>query len=223
MFGIRGELVAEDEGLVEDLAVHFVAVLIIVRRKSLKHFVQKSAQSPPVDLLAVATRKEDLGSKILGRTTEGEGDVVVGHSLFDEAKVCEMDMAEDVEHKVLWFEITIDDAVLVEVLDRQEHLGSVEAGLIFVKLIDVGHVVEELSTSEVVHHKVQFVSGLEAVSKTDDERMVDPLHDVLFSHGMANSIGSNDGLLLEDLHGVDTTCISLLDLVDFSVPSSADQ
>lgn len=60
----------EVQRLGENLAVHIVGVLVVERRETSQHLVEKDTQCPPIYRLRVATTGEKLGSKVFGRTTE---------------------------------------------------------------------------------------------------------------------------------------------------------
>ena len=55
------DALSEHQGVLEDLLVHVVGVLVIVRRETGQHLVKQDAQGPPVDNLAVTFAVEDLG------------------------------------------------------------------------------------------------------------------------------------------------------------------
>lgn len=137
MFGIRREFVTEAKRFVKNLSIHFASVFIVKGRKTFKHLIQKGTESPPINLLAIATGKKDFGGEIFGRSAKCEGDIIVGHSLFDETKVCEMNVAEDVEDKVFGFEIAINDSILMQIFDSKQDLSGIETSLFFIELIDV--------------------------------------------------------------------------------------
>jgi hypothetical protein len=61
----------ESQGLLQNLAVHFVGVLIVERRQTGQHFVEQDTESPPVHGLGVSIAKKQLGGKVLRSTTEG--------------------------------------------------------------------------------------------------------------------------------------------------------
>jgi hypothetical protein len=61
----------ECQGLLENLAVHFVGVLVIERRKSCQHLIQQDTESPPIDGLGVSVAKQKFGSEIFGSSAEG--------------------------------------------------------------------------------------------------------------------------------------------------------
>ena len=71
---------------------------------------------------------DDFGRHILGGSTNGVGVVLTLDVGLGESKVGELDVAVLADHDVFGFEITVDDVFGVEVLKRQQHLRSVEAG-----------------------------------------------------------------------------------------------
>jgi len=65
----------------------------------------------------------------------------------------------------------VDDALRVEVLEREQNLGGVELGLTEGELfpLDVKH---EISSRDVLHHEVDSRLGLETRVKVEEERML---------------------------------------------------
>jgi hypothetical protein len=60
----------ESKRLLENFAVHLVGVLIVEWWESSQHFVEKHAESPPVNRFGISISEEKLGSEILRGATE---------------------------------------------------------------------------------------------------------------------------------------------------------
>ena len=60
----------EVQRLGQDLAVHLVGVLVVVRGQPRQHLVQQHAQRPPVDRLAVTLAEEEFGREVFGGAAE---------------------------------------------------------------------------------------------------------------------------------------------------------
>ena len=67
-----------------------------------------------------------LGSHELGGTAEGAGRAAVPHLLLAETVVGNLDVSIERQEDVVELQISVDDPVLVEVLQRQTHFGGVE-------------------------------------------------------------------------------------------------
>ena len=63
-------------------------------------------------------------------------------------------MSLRVEQHVLWLQISIDDAMLVEVLQCQYNLGRIKSRPVLTKSYLVTKMVEKLSSVEEVAHEV---------------------------------------------------------------------
>lgn len=61
-----------------------------------------------------------------GSTTEGTGVAAVPHTFFAETVVCNLDVAIQGQENVVELQVTVNDAVLMEVLESQANLCSVE-------------------------------------------------------------------------------------------------
>lgn len=54
----------------QDLAVHFIGVLVVVRGKARQHFIEEYTKCPPVDRLVVSLSKEQLWGEVLRSTAK---------------------------------------------------------------------------------------------------------------------------------------------------------
>lgn len=68
-----------------------------------------------------------LGGHKLGSTTERAGRTAVPHILLTETIISNLDVAIQCKKDVVKLQITVDDTVLVEVLERQADLCGVES------------------------------------------------------------------------------------------------
>ena len=67
-----------------------------------------------------------LGRHELGGSAEGARRGAVPHVFLAETVVGNLDVPVERQEDIVELQITVDDAVLVEVLERQAHLGSIE-------------------------------------------------------------------------------------------------
>jgi hypothetical protein len=108
------------------------------------------------------------------------------------------------QENVVQFQVTVDDAVLVEVLQSQTHLGSVKLRSLGAKLsaLDVQH---EITTADVLHDEVHPGLRLEAGVEIEQERMAllvrDEEHSLLGPYAL-HLVVFDDELLLEHLDRV---------------------
>jgi hypothetical protein len=56
----------------ENIVVHSLTVNRVERSTSEKHFVDENAECPPVNFASIALARDDLGSQILGRSTNNQ-------------------------------------------------------------------------------------------------------------------------------------------------------
>ena len=102
----RANAFAKHKRVLQDLLVHDIGVLIVVRRETGKHLVEEDTQCPPVDDFVVAFSVQNLGSEVLGCTAEGVGLVGVFHVELAETEVAEGDVTSVVQEDILGFQVT---------------------------------------------------------------------------------------------------------------------
>lgn len=88
-------------------------------------------------------------------------------------KIGELHMAILVHDDILQLQVTVDDPVLVQVLNGEQDLGRIEPGPVFGEGAKIADVLEEFSPAQVIHHKIQPVFTLEGVMKLDNEGVLD--------------------------------------------------
>lgn len=122
------------ERFFDDLAKHGVLVLAVEWRDADEHLVSgdsglhENAERPPVGLFAVSFLRDDLRRHILRCADDGVRFGVGAGEFLGDTEVSELEVAVGVEQDVFGFEVAVDDVHLVEVLEREEDLGSVELG-----------------------------------------------------------------------------------------------
>lgn len=77
------------------------------------------------------------------------------------SKVGDLDMSVLVQQQVLQLEVTIDDALGVQIPERRHDLRAVEARAVLAERALAGEVEEELAAVRVLHHETHAVGGLE--------------------------------------------------------------
>ena len=103
---------------------------------------------------------EYLRRHVLHGAAEGEAQLLV-RALLDAAEVGELDVALPVQHYVLRLQVSVDDPVLVEMLQRQQDLRQVEDGRVLHQHPLFLELHEQLAPSQVLHDQVDFVSSLQ--------------------------------------------------------------
>jgi len=121
-----------DSRRVADLAVQDALVdphdiFAVERHTASKHLVRENAERPPIGCEAVPDASDQLGRHVLRRAAEGPGARSRRPELLRVAVVDELEIARVVEHHVLGLDVSVDDLLAVEVRQRAEDVGAVEA------------------------------------------------------------------------------------------------
>ena len=183
--------------------------LVVKGRVAAQENKEDDAERPDVNLLAVPALHEDLWGDVVWGAARGlERDVVVEELC--EAKVCDKDVrlrAPVAEEEVLWLEVAVDNAVLVEVLDGFCHLlcDAACVGLGKVSLVD--NAVKQLAARDVVQHEVQLVRGVKALAHAHNVLVLDLFEDA--DLGLDHVFLSRAEGLVDDFAGVLLLCASV--------------
>lgn len=102
--------------------------------------------------------------------------------LFGKSKVDQLDVAVDVEQQVLRLEVSVDDVPAVQVAERLDHAGRVEAGCRVVEVAPVSQDGPQLAAQTRLHQHVQVLAVFERLEQLHDEVAVGLAHDLLLGH-----------------------------------------
>mmetsp|Transcript_4405 Transcript_4405/g.16062 ORF Transcript_4405/g.16062 Transcript_4405/m.16062 type:complete len:287 (-) Transcript_4405:489-1349(-) len=246
------DILGELERFGQQRLISFLCVLLVKGRQPHQHLVDEDPQRPPVCLLPVPLVQQDLWCHVVGRPDHAECTIVPAVLILAVSEVSEADVALVVEQDVLRLQVSVDDAHLMKILQRQDYLSSIEASARLREDFLPCDVGEQLPPVDEVHHKAQPVGCLECVMKLDDERMVhnfkspplslgglneptfvDRLVDVYDSSQvlallkLSLKLGSVpllalEGIFRDDLHRINLSGINLSHLQDFSIGSFPD-
>ena len=97
-------------------------------------------------------------------------------------------MAVIIYQEVFWFQVPINNVLLMQVHQAVHDLNKVESSMLLTHSLDRLQVVEKLSAGAVVEHETHEVVGFETVVQLDDERVVE--------HRVNHFLVLNDVLLL---------------------------
>ena len=121
---------------------------------------------------AVVLAAQDLGRDVVGRAAEGGGGVAGADALLAHAVVGELDVALVVEEDVVQLQIAVDDALLVEEVERQRDLGRVEAGVLLGQAPLALHVEHQVAAAHELDDEEEARRRLEARVQPHQKRVV---------------------------------------------------
>jgi len=114
---------------------------------------------------------EQLGRNVLRRAAEGGRAARLVDVLLGQAEVGEGDVPLVVHQNVLELEVSVHDALLVQVLEGGEQLGAVELSAGLLEGFGQAQVHKESACVVVVRDQVQLVLALEGEAQAHDVRM----------------------------------------------------
>ncbi len=113
--------------------------------------------------------EQDLRRHVLNRAAECVGLIAFEDGLLAQAEVSEFDMANRVEKNVLRLQISVNDAFRVQVLQREQDLGQVEAGHVLHEDALALQLHEQLTATQVLEDQIQFAVGLKGVDQVNNK------------------------------------------------------
>lgn len=139
-----------------------------------------------------------------------------------ESKICQADVAIFLHEDILWFQISIDNLLLVEMTESEGNSERIKLSSSLGELPRFSQVHEKLTTSDKLHDEEDLHVGLEDELHTNEEGMVSLLQDIFLKHSRFNLIVIQNDILPERFHGVHCLRILLLHQKDFSETTFAD-
>ena len=155
------------------------------RHVAVQHRVEADASAPDVDREAlVAHVLHDLRCDVRRRATLLEQQLV-DLDLLADAEVAYLDVAVAVQQDVVELDVTVRDAILVQVGDALHDLPEDELGVLLTELTALAHVVQEVSAGAELHDDHVVLVSLERLQDLDVVRVAqrleysDLVHDLL--------------------------------------------
>lgn len=110
-----------------------------------------------------------------------------------------------VEENVLWFEISVDDSLSMQVFQALSHFGRIEAASVQIKAGFATHVVNMKLKVSAVHNcedQTERVFGFVSIGQTHNKPGIDFLEDLLLDQYHALSLSLFNPLLLQLFAGI---------------------
>lgn len=172
-------------------------------RSASQHLVREDPERPPVHGEAVLLAAEDLRRDVVGSAAERRGRVARTHSLLAHSVIGELDVSLVVEQHVVQLEVAVDDAALVQEVQRQRDLGRVEPRVLLRQPPLTLHVEHQIPSPDELDHEEQSARCLEAGVQADQEWVVrGGLEHVFLSLNPVDVLVVGDERLLYHLHSV---------------------
>ena len=133
-------------------------------------------------------------------------------------------MATAVEQYVLWLEVAVDDAALVQPFECDHDFCRVEHHLALqhAPARTAVQPTEQLAARHVVHDQVQLGRRLEGVAQCDERRVAQQRQDVLLLYGGARDVLGGQQRLLHHLQRVQTPAAVVLRQEHLAVAAAPD-
>lgn len=165
-------------------------------------------QSPPVHRETVILPPQDLGGYVVRRTAKGRRGIPGPNALLAHTVISQLDVALVVQEHVVQLQVSINDPLAVQEVQRQGDLGGVEPGVLLRQPPLPLHVEHEVAPAHELDDEEQPGGRLEARVQADEEGVVGGgLEDVLLRLHPVDVLVVGDEGLLYHLHGVDALCL----------------
>ena len=106
-------------------------ILIVERRVPGHHFEDENAQRPPIHALVMTLGLDDLGGEVLRSSTQRPGSI---HDFLSETKIGNLQTAGVVDEQIFRLQITVCDAIAVQIFECKNDLGGEESGHVELKI-----------------------------------------------------------------------------------------
>jgi hypothetical protein len=147
--GIFVEMSGKLQLLVEDLVVGLHSAAAAEGVASGDHLVGHQAQAPPVDSPAVSPVEQYLWRHLLWRATHR---VCPSVDLLGLGEVRQLQLPVCVDQHVFGLQVSLNDVLCVHLLECEDQVCALVAGMIGIELALDFQLIEELSAGDLVHH-----------------------------------------------------------------------
>eukprot|EP00960_Hanusia_phi_P066499 766409-Hanusia_phi.AAC.2 len=122
-----------------------------------------------------------------------------------EAEVRELEVAVGVDKDVVRLQVTVDDPLVVQILQCQHHLCHVLPRPLLAQASDALQESVAVSSLHVLHDQVEVLARLERADQLDHKRTVDRRHDRLLCLDVFELVLPPHVRLLQHLHRIQLT------------------
>lgn len=133
-----------------------------------------------------------------------------------QSEISQADVTIFLHEDVLWFQISVDNLLLVEMTESQGDCKRIKLSSLFSELPRFSQVHEKLTTTDKLHDEKDLHVSLENELHTNEEWMIGLLQDIFLEHSRLNLIVIQNDIFSQGFHSVDCLGILLLDQKDFS-------
>lgn len=184
--------------------VHFWVVVVssIKRRESYDHFVGQNSDSPPVYRECVTLFMQYFRCKVVWCAAKRKSLCTIVKNL-SQAEICKADIPIFIHQDVFWFQVTINNLLLVQVSDSHAYLNRVESSTIFCESLGITQVHEKFSTTNKTHYKKNLFWSLEDVTHANQKRMISLQKNIFLKFCWFNLVVFKNNILSQRLHRID--------------------
>lgn len=173
-----------------------------------------------VALVAVVLLENDLGSHVARSTWSLVGVLSLVHLC--NSKVGDLDVPIWVKNQVFRLDVSMDDVVLVNVLESNSKTSYNEPGLLLGKTDSFSYVVPQVATSHQVADQVNVFNVLESVHHVHNEGVAQLGQELSLGHHRVEWSTAHDPSLLHLFHCIVLLVFLVLHLPDFAKATTAD-
>mmetsp|Transcript_28314 Transcript_28314/g.82787 ORF Transcript_28314/g.82787 Transcript_28314/m.82787 type:complete len:298 (+) Transcript_28314:240-1133(+) len=177
-----------------------VSGVSLERREPEGHVVDCDAERPQVHTMVVEFSAADLRAQVSVGPNKGSRAVPWPED-FREAEVTDLEVAILRDQEVRQLDVPVDYMALVQVAQRQEQVGGVETTGLHVHQPTRRQAAAQVLARCQVHHEKQLCRRLVRVDESNEERVVQFLHDGLLAQDHAFVLGMREPVPVNDLEG----------------------
>lgn len=196
------EVLSHDYWFSQAVLQHLLFILGIERRGPTEHLIDKRPKTPPITRKIMTPILIDLRCQIFRCAAESIALFARAHHNFRQSEVSDLQIAVSTHQYIFRLEIPVDCVLPVQIVQRHDNLGGIQASAMLSKLPIFAQMEEQFAANHEVHDQVQSGCGLECVVQLHDEGTSHVLEDFTLCSGVDLLVSLQDELLLDDFHGV---------------------
>ncbi len=160
---------------------------------------------------------------VLRTSTETVGSVIWGEVIwFCQSEICNLDVPINSNKNILWFEVSVNNSFLMQVLKAQKNFNHVKSGSLFGHTFAFFYDTEHFPSWTVLKNEGKVVCSFKRELHFDYERMIDWFHDVSFIHDDFFFFMFENESLIDEFHGIKFSVFLEAAQKDFWKPAHSD-
>jgi len=168
--------------------------------------------------------QDHLRRHVFWTTTEWVGTIIDCRNVgFGQTKIGDISVTINVNHDVLWLEVSVNNIMIVNLLQPEKNFGNVKSCCFLIHFSKSFDQIKQLSTFIILHNKYNILLGLKCIIEFSNVKLISQLdHDISLVHDDFLFLVFDNKGLWNHFHGIKSTIFFESAQINITKTSASD-